>query len=47
LPASVRKFPDQQELSLLMNQAGFTEVSFQNLTGGIAALHLGQKPKPD
>lgn len=45
LPASVKKFPDQQELSLLMEQAGFDRVSFQNLTGGIAALHLGQRPE--
>jgi demethylmenaquinone methyltransferase/2-methoxy-6-polyprenyl-1,4-benzoquinol methylase len=45
LPASVKKFPDQQELGLLMERAGFGRVSFQNLTGGIAALHLGQKPE--
>lgn len=45
LPASVKKFPDQQELALLMERTGFGRVSFQNLTGGIAALHLGQKPE--
>jgi demethylmenaquinone methyltransferase/2-methoxy-6-polyprenyl-1,4-benzoquinol methylase len=44
LPDSVKRFPDQQELLIMMEQAGFDEVSFENLTGGIAALHLGRKP---
>lgn len=44
LPASVRRFPDQNQLSLLMEQAGFERVSYENLTGGIAALHLGRRP---
>ncbi len=44
LPASVQRFPNQAQLSLLMEQAGFAEVSYENLTGGIAALHLGRKP---
>ena len=43
LPASVQKFPDQSQLSLLMKQAGFGQVSYENLTGGIAALHMGRK----
>jgi demethylmenaquinone methyltransferase / 2-methoxy-6-polyprenyl-1,4-benzoquinol methylase len=45
LPASVQKFPDQAQLSLLMQQAGFDQVQFENLTGGIAALHTGRRPK--
>jgi demethylmenaquinone methyltransferase/2-methoxy-6-polyprenyl-1,4-benzoquinol methylase len=44
LPDSVSRFPDQEELSDLMREAGFEEVGFQNLTGGIAALHLGKRP---
>ncbi|MBK9215834.1 MAG: bifunctional demethylmenaquinone methyltransferase/2-methoxy-6-polyprenyl-1,4-benzoquinol methylase UbiE [Chloracidobacterium sp.] len=44
LPQSVSKFPDQRSLAQLMEKAGFTEVSYQNLTGGIAALHSGAKP---
>ena len=44
LPASVQKFPDQAQLALLMEQAGFDQVEFENLTGGIAALHLGRRP---
>ena len=43
LPASVQKFPDQQQLSLLMEHAGFEQVEFDNLTGGIAALHMGRR----
>ena len=43
LPASVQKFPDQEQLSLLMNRAGFDQVKFENLTGGIAALHMGRR----
>jgi demethylmenaquinone methyltransferase / 2-methoxy-6-polyprenyl-1,4-benzoquinol methylase len=44
LPASVRSFPDQQELSAMMTRVGFDEVSYENLTGGIAALHLARRP---
>jgi demethylmenaquinone methyltransferase/2-methoxy-6-polyprenyl-1,4-benzoquinol methylase len=44
LPESVERFPDQETLGLLMSQAGFEAVSFQNLTGGIAALHYGTRP---
>ncbi|HEV2837083.1 MAG TPA: bifunctional demethylmenaquinone methyltransferase/2-methoxy-6-polyprenyl-1,4-benzoquinol methylase UbiE [Pyrinomonadaceae bacterium] len=45
LPASVQKFPDQHQLSLLMQRAGFDHVGFENLTGGIAALHMGRRPE--
>ena len=45
LPDSVSRFPDQGQLSLLMEQAGFEQVSFENLAGGIAALHLGKRPE--
>ena len=44
LPDSVSRFPDQSELASLMKEAGFVEISFQNLTGGIAALHTGTRP---
>ncbi len=44
LPDSVSRFPDQEELAVMMQEAGFAEVSYQNLTGGIAALHLGTRP---
>lgn len=44
LPDSVSRFPDQKRLAALMREAGFAEVEYQNLTGGIAALHLGTRP---
>lgn len=45
LPESVSRFPDQGQLASMMKKAGFEEVSFQNLTGGIAALHIGRRPQ--
>jgi demethylmenaquinone methyltransferase/2-methoxy-6-polyprenyl-1,4-benzoquinol methylase len=42
LPESVRKFPDAPELAAHMQRAGFRDVEFEYLTGGIAALHVGQ-----
>jgi demethylmenaquinone methyltransferase/2-methoxy-6-polyprenyl-1,4-benzoquinol methylase len=45
LPESVARFPTQEELASIMRQAGFEEVTFQNLTGGIAALHVGTRPR--
>ena len=44
LPDSVSRFPDQDELVAMMKEAGFEAVSYQNLTGGIAALHLATRP---
>ncbi len=45
LPDSVSRFPDQKQLAALMRTIGFEEVEYKNLTGGIAALHLGKKPQ--
>jgi demethylmenaquinone methyltransferase/2-methoxy-6-polyprenyl-1,4-benzoquinol methylase len=44
LPESVRKFPAAAELAAMMRRAGFAEVSFEYLTGGIVALHIGRIP---
>ncbi len=43
LPDSVARFPDQESLASLMREVGFDEVEFQNLTGGVAALHIGRR----
>ena len=43
LPDSVSRFPDQETLSAMMTAAGFTDVEFENLTGGVAALHTGRR----
>jgi demethylmenaquinone methyltransferase / 2-methoxy-6-polyprenyl-1,4-benzoquinol methylase len=45
LPDSVSRFPDQNQLAEMIRETGFVQVSFENLTGGIAALHLGRKPE--
>ena len=41
LPASVRRFPGPEDLAALLREAGFGEVSFRLLAGGIVALHRG------
>lgn len=43
LPKSVRNFPDQKRLAEMMRSAGFVNVCYHNLSGGIAALHLGER----
>jgi demethylmenaquinone methyltransferase/2-methoxy-6-polyprenyl-1,4-benzoquinol methylase len=43
LPDSVRDFPDQQTLAGMMRTVGFSNVTYYNLSAGIAALHLGEK----
>jgi demethylmenaquinone methyltransferase/2-methoxy-6-polyprenyl-1,4-benzoquinol methylase len=44
LPASVRRFPGPEDLSTLFASAGFEEVTYRLLGGGIVALHVGVKP---
>jgi len=44
LPDSVSRFPDQSTLASLMRTVGFQAVEYQNLSGGVAALHLGRRP---
>jgi demethylmenaquinone methyltransferase/2-methoxy-6-polyprenyl-1,4-benzoquinol methylase len=43
LPDSISKFPNQETLASMMRAAGFADVSFENLSGGIAALHMGRR----
>lgn len=43
LPDSVSKFPDQKALAAMFEETGFDNVEYQNLTGGIAAIHSGTK----
>jgi demethylmenaquinone methyltransferase/2-methoxy-6-polyprenyl-1,4-benzoquinol methylase len=43
LPDSIRQFPKQRELASELEAAGFTQVAWTNLTGGIVALHRGVK----
>ncbi len=43
LAESIRMHPDQETLKGMMNDAGFEQTSYQNLSGGIVALHRGFK----
>lgn len=43
LPASIRTFPDQERLCQIMRDAGFREVCYRNLSGGIVAIHVAVK----
>jgi demethylmenaquinone methyltransferase/2-methoxy-6-polyprenyl-1,4-benzoquinol methylase len=45
LPASVAGFLAPEELGALMKEAGFVDVRWRLLTGGIACLHRGDKPR--
>lgn len=41
LAESIRKHPPQEELAAMMQAAGFEQVRFRDLTGGIVAIHSG------
>ena len=43
LPASVRRFPGPDDLAALMERAGFADVRYRLLAGGIVALHTGRR----
>ena len=43
LAESIRMHPDQDTLKEMMNEVGFEQTTYQNLTGGIVALHRGFK----
>lgn len=43
LAESIRMHPGQEELKAIMKKGGFGHVDYHNLTGGVAALHVGIK----
>ena len=43
LAESIRMHPAQDELKTLMKEGGFGHVDYHNMTGGVAALHVGIK----
>ena len=43
LAESIRVHPDQETLKALMQNTGFGHVDYHNLSGGVAALHVGIK----
>jgi demethylmenaquinone methyltransferase/2-methoxy-6-polyprenyl-1,4-benzoquinol methylase len=44
LAESIRMHPDQRTLMGMMDNAGFANTDYHNMTGGIVALHRGVKP---
>jgi demethylmenaquinone methyltransferase/2-methoxy-6-polyprenyl-1,4-benzoquinol methylase len=43
LVESIRRFPNQARFAAMIEDAGFGNVSYRNLSGGIAAIHSGWK----
>lgn len=44
LVESIAVHPDQKALKVMMEDAGFEQVSYSNLISGVAAIHRGVKP---
>ena len=44
LAESIRAWPDQPALAQKITAAGWTDVAYRNLSGGIVALHRGVRP---
>ncbi|MFI5621266.1 demethylmenaquinone methyltransferase [Streptomyces sp. NPDC051567] len=44
LAESIREWPDQPALAVLLQKAGWSKVAWRDLSGGIVALHRGVKP---
>lgn len=47
LAESIRAWPDQQQLASRLQAAGWRQVRWRNLSGGIIALHRAANPGPD
>jgi demethylmenaquinone methyltransferase/2-methoxy-6-polyprenyl-1,4-benzoquinol methylase len=43
LAESIRAWPEQPALAARLQRAGWSDVGWRNLTGGIVALHRGRK----
>ena len=43
LVESIRRFPDQERFKKWIEQAGFNMVKYDNMTGGVVAMHRGYK----
>jgi demethylmenaquinone methyltransferase/2-methoxy-6-polyprenyl-1,4-benzoquinol methylase len=44
LAESIRAWPAQEELAAVIADAGWRHVRYRNLTGGIVALHMAERP---
>jgi len=43
LVESIRKFPAQEPFADMLRKAGFSQVSYRNVSGGVVAIHSGYK----
>lgn len=43
LVESIEKFPSQEEFCKIIEEAGFKNVSYQNMSNGIVAIHMAEK----
>jgi demethylmenaquinone methyltransferase/2-methoxy-6-polyprenyl-1,4-benzoquinol methylase len=43
LAESIRMHPTQEELKTMMEEAGFKDCNYENLTNGVVAIHSGVK----
>ncbi|CAD5216839.1 unnamed protein product [Bursaphelenchus okinawaensis] len=43
LVESIRMFPDQEKFSEMIRTAGFKDITYQNLSFGVCAIHSGRK----
>jgi ubiquinone/menaquinone biosynthesis methyltransferase len=43
LVESIRKFPTQKKFKAMIEQAGFSRMSYRNMSGGIVAIHSGRR----
>ena len=44
LAESIRAWPDQRELAAKIEAAGWSDITWTNLTGGVVAVHKARKP---
>lgn len=44
LSSSIKAFPDQRAFARMLEDAGFTDATWKNCTGGIAAVHVARRP---
>jgi demethylmenaquinone methyltransferase/2-methoxy-6-polyprenyl-1,4-benzoquinol methylase len=44
LPTSAAAFPTAPQVKAIMEDAGWTDVRYTYLTGGVVAVHVGVKP---
>ena len=45
LAESIREWPNQHQLGVMVKRAGWGSVAFRNLSGGIVALHRASRPQ--